>query len=62
MRPGYEQEFGDTWGLPAQNNFPSTFPKHWWSCLTGEMVELHNIFQTLTFENVNGRFSTEVFL
>ena len=24
----YEQEFGDLWGLPAQNDFPSIFPKH----------------------------------
>ena len=25
---GYEQELGDLWGLPAQNNFPLIFPKH----------------------------------
>ena len=24
----YEQEFGDLWGLPAQNDFPTIFPKH----------------------------------
>ena len=27
-RHGYEQEFGDLWGLPAQNDFPLIFPKH----------------------------------
>ena len=27
-RHGYEQEFGDIQGLPAQNDFPSIFPKH----------------------------------
>ena len=24
----YEQEFGDIWGLPEQNDLPSIFPKH----------------------------------
>ena len=28
MRHGYEQEFGDLWGLPAQNDFPLIFTKH----------------------------------
>ena len=28
MRHSYEQEFGDLWGLPAQNDFPLIFPKH----------------------------------
>ena len=28
-RHSNEQEFGDLRGLPAQNNFPSIFPKHW---------------------------------
>ena len=23
-----EQELGDLWGLPAQNDFPSNLPKH----------------------------------
>ena len=27
-RHGYEQELGDLWGLPAQNDFPSILPKH----------------------------------
>ena len=27
-RHGYEQELGDSWGLSAQNDFPSIFPKH----------------------------------
>ena len=27
-RHGNEQEFGDLWGLPAQNDFPSILPKH----------------------------------
>ena len=27
-RHGYEQEFGDLWGLPAQNDFSSIFLKH----------------------------------
>ena len=26
-RHSYEQEFGDLWGLPAENDFPSIFPK-----------------------------------
>ena len=26
MRHNYEQEFGDMWGLPPQNNFLSFFP------------------------------------
>ena len=55
---GYEQEFVDIRGLPAQNDFPSIFPKHWLSCLTGERVRTYNVFQTLGFENVNGCFST----
>ena len=28
MRHAYEQEFIDIRGLPAQNDFPSIFPKH----------------------------------
>ena len=24
----YEQEYGDFWGLPAKNDFPSILPKH----------------------------------
>ena len=27
-RHNYEQELGDLWALPAQNNSPSIFPKH----------------------------------
>ena len=27
-RHSYEQEFGDLWDLPAQNDFPSILPKH----------------------------------
>ena len=28
MRQVYEQELGDLWGLPAQNDFSFIFPKH----------------------------------
>ena len=31
-RHSYEEEFGYLWGLSAQNDFPSIFPKNWWYC------------------------------
>ena len=55
-RHGYEQEFGDTWGLPAQNNFPLVLPKHRLPHLTVEEVSSYNGFQTLRVENVNDSF------
>ena len=58
----YEQEFGYMRGLPSKNNFQSIFPKHLWSCLTGERVSPYSISQTLGFENVNSLFSTETIL
>ena len=57
----YEQKIGDIRGLPAPKTFPSIFPKHWWSRLTGERVRPYNVFSSLR-ENVNGCFSTGIFL
>ena len=53
----YEQVFGDIPGLPALKNFPSIFPKHWWSCLTGESVKPYKVFQNSRFEIINCCFS-----
>ena len=35
IRHSYEKKFGHLWGLPAQNDFPSILPKHWWSRFNG---------------------------
>ena len=58
MRHNYEQEFGDIWSLPAQNNFYQFFliTNDAVFFLTGENVSSLNVFQVLGLGPVNGRF------
>ena len=61
-RHANEQTFGDILGLPEQNKFPSILSNHWWYRLTSEGVRPYKVFQTLWYENINGVFSTGMFL
>ena len=52
----------EIYGAFSHNNVPSIFPKYWWYCLSCKGVKSYNFFKTLEFENINYRFSTEIFL